>query len=74
MTTIAELRRRKNWTQQDLADRLGVTRVTVARWETGQRAPDRFTLRALAQTFGVKATDIEAQTLQPARPRKPPAE
>ncbi len=63
MTTIAELRGRKHWTQTDLAERLGVTRVTVARWETGQRTPDRFVLRAIAQVFGVKVADVEARTI-----------
>jgi len=65
MVTIAQLRERKNWTQTDLADRLDVSRVTVARWETGQRVPDRFAVRALSQVFGVKAADIELPERKP---------
>lgn len=35
---LVAFRERLELTQQDLADRLGVDRVTIARWETGTRA------------------------------------
>lgn len=35
---LAALRERLELTQQQLADKLGVDRVTIARWETGTRA------------------------------------
>lgn len=36
---IAEARRAKGWSQQQLAERLGTTQQQVARYETGQRDP-----------------------------------
>jgi DNA-binding transcriptional regulator YiaG len=35
------LRERVGLAQQDIADALGVTRVTVTRWESGARTPQR---------------------------------
>lgn len=39
---LAALRERLELTQQQLAERLGVDRVTIARWETGTRAIPAF--------------------------------
>ncbi len=36
---IKELRERLGWTQQQLADKLGVNRNTINRWEMGKRSP-----------------------------------
>ena len=35
-TQIRQLRLDRGWSQQSLADRLGVNRTTVVRWETGE--------------------------------------
>ncbi len=35
--TLAGARVSKNWTQKELAARMGVSRETVIKWETGQR-------------------------------------
>ena len=35
---IAELRRRTGWSQDHVAERLGVTRGAVSHWETGRRS------------------------------------
>ena len=37
---IAEVRKKKNMTQQELADRLGITDRAVSNWENGRRLPD----------------------------------
>ncbi len=46
---IKELRKRLNLTQQELANKIGVDRVTVARWETGQKKPSNLAKRQLAR-------------------------
>ena len=35
---VRRMRERLGWTQEDLARELGVHRVTVARWETGEHS------------------------------------
>lgn len=37
---IAELRRQRGWSQENLAERLGVTRQSVSKWESGTSVPD----------------------------------
>lgn len=38
MNRIKELRKRERLTQQELADKMQTTRVTVSNWETGRHA------------------------------------
>ncbi|MFW6150174.1 MAG: helicase-related protein [Chloroflexota bacterium] len=45
---IRTLRKRLGLTQGQLAERLGVTFVTISRWENGQARPNRLALKALA--------------------------
>ncbi len=58
MKTIRELREGRDWTQLELATRLGVTPVTVYNWERGRYEPKVSQFRALARTFGVSMDDI----------------
>lgn len=50
--TLKRLRTEKGMTQQELADKLFVTRPTVARWESGSRLPDTVMLSRLAEVLG----------------------
>lgn len=52
---LKRLRQRSGLTQDDLAERLHVTRQAVSAWETGKNQPDAETLAALAEALG---TDI----------------
>lgn len=55
---IADLRNRNAMSQQELADRLFVSRSLVAMWETGARTPDSLSVERMAEIFGVKPGDI----------------
>ena len=44
---IKEKRKAKRWTQQQLADMIGVHQVTVARWETDANKPHPAVIRLL---------------------------
>jgi transcriptional regulator with XRE-family HTH domain len=50
--TLREARRRKRWSQEELARRLEVSVTTVSRWETGKQEPDLRALRKLDKIFG----------------------
>ena len=64
-TYLAELRRTRGMTQQEAADRLGVSNKTVSKWENGAGLPDITVLPALAELYGVTADDIlEGETLR----------
>lgn len=45
---IQLLRRKKRWTQQQLAEKLHISRATVANWETGRAKPSVDTLISLS--------------------------
>lgn len=48
------LERKKNgWSQEELADKLGVTRQAVSKWEGAQTTPDLQRLLELGKLFGV---------------------
>jgi len=46
---ILELRKKLKMTQQQLADAIGIDRVTVARWETGKKKPSNLAKAQLAR-------------------------
>lgn len=50
---IAELRRQKGWSQEKLAEKLGVTRQSVSKWESGASVPDLDKIVGLSELFGV---------------------
>ena len=55
---IKKLREENNLTQQQLADRLYVSRQTVCRWESGARCPDLIMAKKLAMEFGRTLDDL----------------
>lgn len=57
---LASLRKNAGMTQQDAADRLGVSNKTISKWESGGGFPDITILPALAELYGVTADDILA--------------
>lgn len=55
---LMELRKLNNMTQEELAGRIGVSRQTLSKWETGDSLPDIEMSRAIAQLFGVTLDDL----------------
>lgn len=55
---IRKLREDKHLTQQQLADRLYVSRQTVCRWENGSRCPDLITAKKLALELDSSLDDL----------------
>lgn len=55
---LRELRKEKQLTQEQLAERFGVTNRSVSRWETGSNMPDLSILVKLADFYDVDIRDI----------------
>lgn len=56
--TLKQLRERKNLTQEQLAERVMVTRQAVSRWETGETQPNTDTLKLLSKEFNVSINTL----------------
>jgi transcriptional regulator with XRE-family HTH domain len=57
-TTIKHLREIRNFTQADLADRVGVSSKTISKWETAKGLPDISLLQPLAQALGISVIEL----------------
>ena len=64
---IAERRERAGKTQKQLGDLLGVSDVTISRWETGQREPSLGTQAAICEALGgnLEPADLQRHPDQP---------
>ncbi len=56
--SLEALRVNVNMTQQDVADRLGVSRYTVIKWESGHMEPKGLVIYALAKLYEVEIDTI----------------
>lgn len=62
---IILLRKEKEWSQEQLAEQLGVSRQAVSKWESAQAIPDLDKLLKMSELFGVSVDYLvkeEAQT------------
>ena len=50
---IIENRKKNGWSQEDLAEKLGVSRQSVSKWESAQAIPDMKKILQLSEVFGV---------------------
>ena len=55
---IATLRHEKGWTQEELAEKLGISAQAVSKWENDQTCPDISLLPELAGILGVSVDEL----------------
>ena len=55
---ISACRKKRGMSQEDLAERIGVSRQAVSRWETGESVPDVEKIKARCRVFEVPADYI----------------
>ncbi len=55
---LYQLRKLNNMTQEELAEKLDVSRQAVAKWESGETVPDLERCKILADIFGVTLDDL----------------
>ena len=73
---IIRLRKGRGLSQEELAERLGVSRQAVSRWESGTALPDAGNLRQISRLFEVSADYLldeeqESPKVPAAAPAKP---
>lgn len=61
---IKDARTKKNYTQSELGELLGVTNKAVSRWETGESFPDIGLLESLSNVLDLKIQDIVVGEIQ----------
>ena len=69
---IIDLRKKAGWSQEELAEKLGVSRQSVSKWEGAQSIPDMNKILQLSSLFGVSTDyllkdEIGTEALVPAR-------
>ena len=67
---IAALRKKKNMTQAELADRLGITDKAVSKWERDLSCPDIALLPRLAEVFETTVDELMPGKKESASGRK----
>ena len=55
---LMELRKYHNLSQEELAEKIGVSRQTLSKYETGESLPDIEKCKALADVFGITVDDL----------------
>ena len=55
---LKTLREKHNLTQDQLAERVMVTRQAVSRWENGETQPNTDTLKLLSKEFGISINTL----------------
>lgn len=55
---LRNLRKRKGLSQQELADKVGVVRQTISKWENGDSTPDSVSLIKIANVLQIPLNDV----------------
>ena len=55
---LYELRKQKGFSQEELANRLNVSRQTVSKWEVGESSPDMEKLVAISELFDISLDEL----------------
>ena len=65
---IIELRKKEGWSQEELAEKLAVTRQSVSKWEGAQSIPDMDKVVQMSRLFGVTTDYLLKDELEESQP------
>lgn len=65
---IVSLRKKAGWSQEELAEKLGVTRQSVSKWEGAQSVPDMDKVVTMSRLFGVSTDYLLKDELEEESP------
>ena len=71
---IYALRRKNGLSQEALAEKIGVSRQAVSKWETGAATPELDKLRALCACFGVTLDELTGEDTPDTKAETPEAQ
>ena len=63
---IIDLRKKNGWSQEELAEKLDVSRQSVSKWESGQSVPDINRILLLSDLFSVSTDYLLRDEANPA--------
>lgn len=70
---LYELRKQKGFSQEELANRLNVSRQTVSKWEVGDSTPDMEKLIAISDLFEISLDELVMDKAPEPAPAPQPA-
>ena len=62
---IVDLRKKNGWSQEELAEQLGVSRQSVSKWEGAQSVPDMGRVVQMSELFGVSTDYLLKDAMEP---------
>ena len=65
---IIDLRKKAGWSQEELAEKLGVSRQSVSKWEGAQSIPDMNKILQLSDLFGVSTDYLLKDSMEAVEP------
>ncbi len=65
---IIDLRKKNGWSQEELAEKLGVSRQSVSKWEGAQSVPDMARVVQMSELFGVSTDYLLKDSLEAEEP------
>ena len=65
---IIDLRKKAGWSQEELAEKLGVSRQSVSKWEGAQSIPDMNKILQLSDLFGVSTDYLLKDSMEASEP------
>ena len=67
---IIDLRKKNGWSQEELAEKLNVSRQSVSKWESAQSVPDMGRVVQMSELFGVSTDYLLKDALEPQAPEE----
>lgn len=61
---IVELRKKNNLSQEDLAEKIGVARQTISKWELGETQPDIKQAKKLSNVFNISLDELVGNNIK----------
>ena len=69
--SLFQARKKRGLSQEDVAEKLGVSRQTISKWETDETVPDIYQAKKMALLYGITLDELLSFDVELARYRRP---